>query len=162
MASIIKVNTIQDATNSNTALSVDSSGMVQLPQLVHFHGNRVGLSDEERSGVVNYNVVRDSHSGWNSSNHQYTIPVAGVYHVGFNNLGHTGVDTSDQNHKLQFVRGGSTTDIAWCYQSNDATYEQVSLAITYYFQVSDLVQMNNVSGAVRANYYNTFSICLMG
>ena len=31
MASILKVNTIQDATNSNTALSIDSSGVVTTP-----------------------------------------------------------------------------------------------------------------------------------
>ena len=28
MASILKVNTIQDATNSNTAMSIDSSGRI--------------------------------------------------------------------------------------------------------------------------------------
>ena len=32
MASIIKVNTIQDATNSNTAMTIDSSGRITEPQ----------------------------------------------------------------------------------------------------------------------------------
>jgi len=31
MASILKVNTIQDATNSNTAMTIDSSGSVSIP-----------------------------------------------------------------------------------------------------------------------------------
>ena len=31
MASILKVNTIQDATNSNTAISVDTAGRVTTP-----------------------------------------------------------------------------------------------------------------------------------
>jgi len=35
MASILKVNTIQDATNSNTAISVDSSGRVTTPTRPH-------------------------------------------------------------------------------------------------------------------------------
>ena len=32
MASILKVNTIQDATNSNTAMSIDSSGVASIPK----------------------------------------------------------------------------------------------------------------------------------
>ena len=41
MASILKVNTIQDATNSNTALSIDSSGRILYPSIPHisFQGN---------------------------------------------------------------------------------------------------------------------------
>ena len=31
MASILKVNTIQDATNSNTAMTIDSSGRILTP-----------------------------------------------------------------------------------------------------------------------------------
>ena len=80
----LQVETISH-TNNTTGMTIDSSGRVQLPQLVHFHGNRSGLSSEERSGNTNYNVVRDTHSGWNSSNHQYTIPIDGVYLFGFIN-----------------------------------------------------------------------------
>ena len=94
-------------TNGTTAMTVDSSGRMQLPQLVHFHGNRVGLTTEERNANINYNVVRDNYNGWNSSNNQYTIPVTGVYHFGFQNIGNSNVDTSAQYHRLRFVRGGS-------------------------------------------------------
>jgi len=162
MASILKVNTIQDATNSNTALSVDSSGRVQLPQLVHFHGNRVGLTKGELGANIDYNVVRDTNSAWNSSNKQYTIPITGVYQMSFTNIGQSSVDTSDQNNKLQYVRSGSTVDIAWAYHTNDAQHEQVGISVTYYLLASDLIQMSNVSGVVYNNYYNTFSICLIG
>jgi hypothetical protein len=149
-------------TNGTTAQTIDSSGRMQLPQLPHFHGNRVGLTTEERVANINYNVVRDNYSGWNSSNHQYTIPVTGVYHFGFNNIGASAVDSSAQYHQLRFVRGGSTTDIAWAFHTNDATYEAVALSVMYYLQENDLVEIFNSSGAVYNNYYNTFSICLMG
>ena len=157
----LQVETISH-TNNTTAMTIDSSGRMQLPQLPHFHGNRLGLSIEERLANVNYNVVRDNYSGWNSSNHQYTIPVTGVYHFSFHNIGHSGTSTNVQYNKLQFVRSGSATDIAWAYQSNDALHEQIAMSATYHLQASDLVQILNSSGVVYSSYYNTFSICFMG
>lgn len=157
----LQVETISH-TNNTTAITVDSSGRMQLPQLPHFHGNRDGLTKGEFIANIDYNVVRDNYSGWNSSNKQYTIPVTGVYHFGFNNIGQSSVDSSDQYHKLQYVRGGSTVDITWAYQSNDAEHEAVALSVTYYLQANDLVQIVNSSGLVYSGVYSTFSICLMG
>tara|TARA_Y100001938_G_scaffold2381_1_gene2976 strand:+ start:22 stop:504 length:483 start_codon:yes stop_codon:yes gene_type:complete len=149
-------------TNGTTAATVDSVGRMQLPQLPHFHGNRLGLSIEERLANVNYNVVRDNYSGWNSSNHQYTIPVTGVYLFNFHNIGSSNTSTNVQYNKLQFVRSGSSTDIAWAYQSNDSLHEQIAMSATYHLQANDLVQILNSSGTVYSSYYNTFSICFMG
>jgi len=155
-------DTVVVKTNNTTAITVDSSGRMQLPQLVHFHANRAGLSQEERGANINYNVVRDNYSGWNSSNHQYTIPVTGVYHFGFTNIGKSTLAAIAQNHVLQFVRGGSTTTIAIAYHTNDAVHESVALSVTYYLQANDLVQMNSFQGVVYNGNYSTFSICLMG
>ena len=46
MASILKVNTIQDATNSTTAMSIDSSGRVSRPVRVGF---KIGASTHNQS-----------------------------------------------------------------------------------------------------------------
>jgi hypothetical protein len=149
-------------TNGTTAMTVDSSGRMQLPQLPHFHGNRVGLTTGVRGANIDYNVVRDNYSGWNSSNHQYTIPVTGVYLLGFNNISYSSVSTADQYHQLRFVRGGTTTEIARAYHTNDAQHEAVALSVTYYLQTGDLVEIDNEGGVVYNNFYNTFSICFMG
>ena len=146
----------------NDEVVLDTVGRMKIPNQPHFYANRAGLSNEYRNGNVNYNVVRDTASGWNSSNHQYTIPVTGVYHFGFNNIGHSGVDGSDQYHALQFVRGGTTTFIASAYNTNDAQHENTNIAITYYLQANDLVQMRNYGGVVYSGFYNTFSIYLLG
>ena len=98
--STLKVGTIQDHTNSNTAISIDSGGKVTLPQLVHFHGNRQTYSVEEVAGLVPFNTVRDSHSAWNNTNKQFTVPVTGVYHIGFLNIGDSTVDSSPQSFSL--------------------------------------------------------------
>ena len=160
--STLRVDEIKDSTGASTGLTIDASGRVQKPQLVHFHGNRVGLTKAELGANIDYNVVRDTNSGWNSTNKQYTIPINGVYQMSFTNIGQSSVDTSDQNHKMQYVRGGSTVDIVWAYHTNDAQHEQVGVSVTYYLQTNDLIQMSNVSGVVYNNYYNTFSICLIG
>ena len=158
----LHVNEINAKGSDVTAMTIDNSGRVQLPQLPHFHANRTGLSQEERGANINYNVVRDNYSGWNSSNHQYTIPVTGVYHFGFTNIGKSTLSSTAQNHALQFVRGGATTAIAIAYHTNDAVHESVALSVTYYLQANDLVQMNNFGGIVYNGNYSTFSICLMG
>ena len=159
--STLKVQEIQH-TGGTTGLTIDSNGRVQLPQLVHFHGNRVGKTKEEKGGTVDYNVVRDTHSAWNTSNNQYTIPISGVYHFGFNNIGDSNTDTSDQQHKLQYVRGGTTVDFLYAYTSNDSRYEVTAFSTTYYLLASDLVQITNHEGVVYDGLYNTFSICLIG
>ena len=59
MASILKVNTIQDATNSNTAISVDSSGRVTTPSRPAFsvktlNNTRFGQDHSDASYDTNY------------------------------------------------------------------------------------------------------------
>ena len=160
--STLKVGTIQDHANSNTAISIDSGGKVTLPQLVHFHGNRDGSNVEEIAGLVPFNTVRDSHSAWNNTNKQFTVPVTGVYHIGFLNISDSSVDTSAQWHSFQFVRSGTTTTFANVYNANDAQYEHTGYSTCYHFQANDKIQLLNNSGAVYNGVYCTLSICLMG
>jgi hypothetical protein len=50
--STLKVGTIQDHANSNTAISIDSSGRVTLPQRVAFMGQKTNGSGYSTSGVI--------------------------------------------------------------------------------------------------------------
>ena len=50
MASILKVNTIQDATNSNTAMSIDSTGRILTPARPSFRAKRSGSATTVSSG----------------------------------------------------------------------------------------------------------------
>ena len=89
MASILKVNTIQDATNSNTAISVDSSGRVSLPLVPAF---RVGLTDSQSITSSSANIDIEWNEGTSSDNDNcfsqggfswssgiVTVPISGVY-----------------------------------------------------------------------------------
>ena len=79
MASILKVNTIQDATNSTTAISVDSSGRVTTPLTPAFHAwkSSVQTSSADDETVTFDNITLNT--GSHFSNNIFTVPVAGVY-----------------------------------------------------------------------------------
>ena len=91
MASILKVNTIQDATNSNTAMTIDSSGRVLTPTRPHcfvvFDETATGGYQSVASGaVLPFASAKINVGGgtYDSSNYRYTVPVTGMYQVTFN------------------------------------------------------------------------------
>ena len=87
MASILKVNTIQDATNSNTAMSVDTAGRVTTPArphaLVVFNATATGGYDAVAdTAVIPFAaIVRETGSNYDTTNYRYVCPVAGLYLV---------------------------------------------------------------------------------
>ena len=87
MASILKVNTIQDATNSNTAISVDSSGRVTRSVIPSW---RVGLTDHQTVSTADLTDVSFTNTSTNNcflnggctiSSGVITVPVAGLYQI---------------------------------------------------------------------------------
>ena len=92
-ATNLEVTTIKDKTNTNTAISIDTSGRVNIPKVPAFavrgygsiqNGATVnGLSIGTGTDVIyNYTSVdlnRDS--AFNNSTGIYTVPVAGLYQV---------------------------------------------------------------------------------
>ena len=83
MASILKVNTIQDATNSTTAMSIDSSGRVTTPARPVFLARKT--SSDQQDGTANTKIVFsqvdiNQGSHYDSSNSRFTAPVTGLYY----------------------------------------------------------------------------------
>ena len=90
MASILKVNTIQDATNSTTAMTIDSSGRVLQPSVPAF---RVGISSSQSITASDTDTIIEwnegisseadncfSQGGFSWSSGIVTVPLSGVYH----------------------------------------------------------------------------------
>ena len=92
-ATNLEVTTIKDKTNSNTAISIDTSGRVNIPKVPAFAVR--GFGSLQNAATVNgftvqtgtdiiYNydsidINRDS--AFNNSTGIYTVPVAGLYQV---------------------------------------------------------------------------------
>ena len=102
MASILKVNTIQDATNSNTAMSVDTAGRVSLSSSARPHvfcrgfgsvttdtATINGQTMDTTWGIAyNWDHVDDNQgSHYNNSTGLFRVPITGVYFLslGFGN-----------------------------------------------------------------------------
>ena len=77
--STLKVGTIQDHANSNTAISIDSSGRVTLPQRVAFQAKKSDTStlSANSSSNITFNTTDLAHASWNGTT--FTAPVAGKY-----------------------------------------------------------------------------------
>jgi len=87
MASILKVNTIQDATNSNTAMSIDSSGRITTPARPVFLARKT--SSDQQDGTTNTKITFsqvdiNQGSNYDSSNSRFTAPVTGLYYFHIN------------------------------------------------------------------------------
>jgi hypothetical protein len=81
--STLKVGTIQDHANSNTAISIDSSGRVTTPARPAF---LVGLNNtytHTSGNIIQYNDI--SNQGFNTgnhfdlTNHKFVVPINGLY-----------------------------------------------------------------------------------
>ena len=90
MTSILKVSEIQDPTNSNTALSIDSTGRILTPARPAFSVIHIETtaSAQAQTGHIQFNTV-DTNVGshWSTSNNRFEVPVNGVYHFAFSGLG---------------------------------------------------------------------------
>ena len=155
MASILKVNTIQDATNSNTAMTIDSSGRVQFENKPAYHVYyATGGSGDGLTGVIAWNTAKlNVGTMCNLSTGIATIPVAGIYHLYFHALGtndsggamaddihiriETSIDSGSNYTSHQIALGDQST-------SGTAGYIAVSASVTLDLPVNALVR-NRVS-----------------
>ena len=83
MASILKVNTIQDATNSTTAISVDSTGRVTTPARPAFSAYltaSVSYGSANTYQLVTWNATHFNIGNfYSTSTGKFTAPVTGIY-----------------------------------------------------------------------------------
>ena len=135
MASILKVNTIQDATNSNTAISVDSSGRITLPQVPAFHCTKT--SSQTASGDDETVVFQqiDFDNGSNFANNTFTVPIAGIYFFCFKWLSIN--DTSQ--HDLNICVNGTVVSRARNDKSASSAHATITINYLASLSVNDAV-----------------------
>ena len=156
MASILKVNTIQDATNSNTAMTIDSSGRVLQPNKPAWHVYRK-QSGAGLTGVIAWNTAhKNVGTMCNLSTGIVTVPVTGTYHIytallGTNSSG--GSMSEDMNGFIQVDTGSGFTSKSRVFNDfsiigNGAGYITGHIHLTYPLSASDQIRINVTAGHV--------------
>ena len=123
MASILKVNTIQDATNSNTAISVDSSGHVSHPVRPYFsvkQDDGQSVASSTQTTILFTGTYRQRGSDYDSSSGAFTAPITGLYH--FSADVQIASRTQWQFFFVHSNSGGSAISTYYNFNGNSGTY----------------------------------------
>lgn len=125
MTSILKVTEIQDPTNSNTALEIDSSGRVTHPQkpyvFVAIEQGTAGWLAHASNDAIKFNTVIEGDSNlFDTSTHKFTCPVGGLYLITYS------IHSNSTAFQTQVMR--NTTQMQVGYQGDSDT-EQASLVV---------------------------------
>jgi hypothetical protein len=87
MSSILKVSTLQDPTNSNTAMSIDTSGRVTMPVVPAWRVSTSGNQSVSSTGPTQVQLDLTStencflNGGVTISSYEVVVPVTGIYAV---------------------------------------------------------------------------------
>jgi len=169
--STLKVGTIQDHANSNTAISIDSSGRVTQPAKPAW---RLQLNNNQSiSGSTSAVVTWDNSStngnfiqgGCTLSSGAITVPVAGVYHINasvrFQNVGGIYIEqymrvNGDGSHRSYHITGDPYD-----------TYHSVSMGHTFKLSANDVFDIqvnaqNDTNYQIAGGQLSTFSGYLVG
>ena len=123
MTSILKVSEIQDPTNSNTALTIDSSGRILQPAKPAFlaypsanFNTTVGQRNVANESTLIYASVHYNYgSHYNTSTGRFVAPVTGLYHFWSNMAMNTNSNTyAYMNAEIHYWSGnGNTLTTRW-------------------------------------------------
>ena len=144
--STLKVGTIQDHANSNTAISIDSSGRTTFPAKPVFRvsygtgGAWISAGGNNVNKILEFNTASVNVGGhWSTSTHDFTVPIAGAYffaaQVYFN--------SNNDNRELRIQRtfaGGGTDYVHTIINAMEAGRDQtVTVSDIYTLAVGDKI-----------------------
>ena len=139
-----QIGTIKDAGGNASALTIDSSGRVTLPQRIAFMGKKSDTSAVSNSSSTNitFNLTKLAHASWNGTT--FTAPVAGIYRIFIN--GHK--QTLDSNpFELAIYKNGSKYETAYSLPTS-STRTRNSVDAIMELAVSDAITFRVLQGDV--------------
>ena len=153
MTSILKVSEIQDPTNSNTALTIDTSGRVSTPvkpfAFVGFPGTDSYVAQSANTVVTFSHAFVNDGNHYDTSTYKFTCPVAGLYRIEISTLSE--LDT--QTAAWSFIRqtGGTTTAVGRIY----TRYRALAGSMTIKCSANDKLYLTQNT---NNDYYQTTSV----
>ena len=168
MSSILKVSEIQDPTNGNSALTVDSSGRVLLPAVPCCHVRLTTANSQDTSNPYTTtgtdikfdSVLLNQGSCYSASTGQFTCPVAGVYAAEVQFLSDAGTTT---NHQILLKHNSSNVHLG--YNSVDTHHVELHAFALIDCAVGDSISVHLASGSIyidASGAYSSFTVRLVG
>ena len=160
MASTLKVNTIQH-TGGTTGMTIDSSGRVKTPNVIHFHVKGSGGWKDHGGSDTTYfmtsnqavEVQTNVGSCYDASTGRFTVPsgMDGLYQ--FNCHLYTN-ETGDASNTGRIMKNGSAWTDTFFLHANADDYSDNSVSFSW---TMSLVATDYVNVAVRNDMYASHS-----
>tara|TARA_Y100000114_G_C11574648_1_gene238128 strand:+ start:62 stop:568 length:507 start_codon:yes stop_codon:yes gene_type:complete len=158
MASILNVDKIRATGSSTDAITVDTSGNVDVSQVLTsravgfsvLHTTDGGIAATGSYVKVPYNAATfDSHSAFDFTDDDYTVPVAGVYYFNF-----TILQLGNWASNISFHKNG--TAIGPVYRAITTSEEQSnSGSIVLDLALNDVIDLRIKTTSAGNQYYRT-------
>ena len=159
MTSILKVSEIQDPTNSNTALTINSTGNLLLPNRPSFMFTYSGANWTTNSGLAGSHYSTGVNEGspaitWDDTNGRLIVPLTGLYLITFGILVNTGGGRLEGY--LQHTTGSTNTSVV-NFNGTGTTYDGPTFTVVYPASANDYFGIIRSSGtAYAAAHGNNF------
>ena len=161
MTSILKVSEIQDPTNGNTALEVDSSGRVLTPARPAFHAstNGAGSASYFTPGVAVFpHADVNVGSCYSTSTGKFTAPIAGTYYFSGKMLSNVSTRLFFHLRKNNSVINGTQLETG----AVSGQYQTASTDCVVTLAVNDLVHLQLTNNDAYGSQYANFKGFLLG
>ena len=159
----VNVGTIKDAGNNATAMTIDSDGVVKIPQIPCFFISGSNAAYVNTSPIPFGATAIDTRSGVDLSNNKYVVPVAGKWHFHLQ-LGIVQVTGSGNLYPSiqRTPSGGSAQSFGYSYYSptnSSSVQSYSSLDVNCIIDCSVNDSINAVFTQTSGFYYNGTSEC---
>ena len=155
----LNVGTIKEVTNTNTALTINSSGHILTPARPSFKVRRTDSSNVGHTGQVNFNAV-DSNVGshYDTSSYHFLVPITGLYSfqfVGFTasssgggNVANTGVQAEIQKSSASNFSSLTVIGHSYAAISSSASHQVLNIACIEELTAGEYVRLFVAAGHI--------------
>lgn len=159
----LNVGTIKDAGNNATAMTIDSDGVVKIPQIPCFFITGNNAAYVNTSPIPFAATSIDTRSGVDLSNNKYVVPVAGKWHFHLQ-LGIVSVTGAGYVYPKirRTTSGGTATDSGYSYYNpaNSSSVQSYShLDVNLFIDCAVGDSISAVVYQSNGTYYNGSAEC---
>ena len=169
MTSILKVTEVQDPTNGNTALTIDTTGRILTPARPSFSADLTSNFSTTSSAakMTGWTENFDTGGCWDNANSKFVAPVTGLYQLNYTGLHNTGAAGTTNYVRAQIRVNGSNIVDGLGDNGSYGTYQRVTIVTAWELTASDEVEIYAASASSSGyvygvNSYTVFSGYLVG